>query len=246
MTPKEMPVNRRMQNSRLASLASKQWLSSWPLILTLFIVSGAGFVQHSFIQRERKSREQLESKVASLSLQISDWDQEDLKLDPDSQTLAGIRAYKELQLRHDDGADQATVLIACGPHGDIVGHRPEICVVNAGLRQDGPTATVELVYGDSKKAVFSYSDFVGETVGREGRFRVYYAFNAGMDWVALTDPRRDFDDPLPYLLKVYVTVPQTKRQGIDEKSVHALVKEFLPQVDQQLALGPSRANFGIP
>ena len=208
--------------------------------LTLLVVTGVVHGVCTERWRPSDALEQAATRVASVPLEIGDWQGKNLDVDAEAFAQAGARSYWARTYTR-PGGDSVLVVLMCGRPGKMAVHTPEVCYGGAGYELfEAPAATVMRDPGGVERGVFWSARFSKQAGGSD--LRLYWAWGDGAEWQAPANPRWTFRGR-PFLYKLYASHEISPGQTVD--ATGELLSELLPVIRNAFGAEPAaRAKGG--
>lgn len=199
------------------------------------LVLGAGLVHGEWTSRWRLSDDltEMARRLESLPMTIGDWTGTSGQLSEAEVRTAGatgslLRRYQNIKT----GAD-ASIMILCGPPGNIVNHTPDICYPGQGYSL-GEAHLFRMSAGDAPKE----AEFLTAIAARSGiapsTLRIFWSWNDAKGWRTPNAPFWTFA-AAPVLCKLYV-VRETggAKSAPEDDPLKPFLAELLPAIDRAL------------
>jgi hypothetical protein len=202
-----------------------------PALTALTLLVTTGVVHGLWTERWRPSDalERAAARVATVPLEIGDWQGKDIDVDAEAFAQAGARGYWARTYTR-PGGDSVLVVLMCGRPGKMAVHTPEVCYGGAGYELfESPTTIVVRDEAGVEQGVFWSARFSKQAGGSE--LRLDWAWGDGHDWQAPGNPRWTFRGR-PFLYKLYASHEISPGQAGDPTA--ELLSELLPKVRDAL------------
>jgi hypothetical protein len=210
-----------------------RWL---PIVLALPVLLAYGVTEGLWTDRWGPSPELQQSvpRLAQVPAEVGPWESIDDPLEARHVAKAELHAHLRRRYVNRQTGEELTVLLVCGRPGPIAAHSPEVCFGGAGF--DLAERRAVPVAGVAGRADFWAGRF-DKTAGVPESLQVYWAWNTGDGWQAVTDPRWSFAGRRA-LYKLYVVRPMTRPDEPAEKGpIPGFLGVFLPEVNRCLFPG---------
>lgn len=198
------------------------------LAASLLILAG-GYVHGLWTDRWSPAQEPAAAvaRYADIPLTIGDWQGESIG---DGSTRPADAAG-DMQRRYQNPRTGQTVMVALvgGRPGPVSIHTPDACYGASGFVVGTPAR----VSGPGESGEFWTTDAVRARATEETRLRLFWAWNAGMGWVAPDNPRHQFAR-FRVLHKLYVLRELPEPDTVKDEPCLAFLKVFLPELDRTL------------
>ncbi len=227
MTARQQPTAWRLNSP------GRWLLSSAALALILL----CGLVHGLWTQRWHPSvaMQAAVQRLASVRLQIGNWQAVDQPLKPKHLAQAGLAGAWSRRYVEQTTHEEVTVLLMCGRPASIAVHTPDICYWGAGY--DGVAAQVRTdltVTGLSGTQEFWTQSFRKQHAPAPTYLRILWSWNAGSGWQAPDNPRLSYGR-YAFLYKLYaIRTVQSPVESLANDPAVDLLGQLLPQLQREL------------
>jgi hypothetical protein len=204
-----------------------------PLLASVAVVAALGFAHGVATDRWAPSSELVRAvdNVGAVPTGFGDWAGEDVTLEPETLTRAGIRGWTHRRYRNRRTHDSVVVLLVCGRGGPLSVHTPDVCYAGAGYQPVGNLVQKEVEVGPGERHAFRVGRFARPGGVSQTQLEVYWAWSRdGREWVAPDNPRLHLAR-LPALYKLYVVrefLPNTRSES--EDACQAFLRRAIPEL----------------
>jgi EpsI family protein len=212
------------------------------IIVVVALLAAAGVVEGLRTNRWGDSEDirTAASRLDAVPREFGSWTSTESPIDEKVLRVARAAGNVSRTYRNSKTGDAVSVLILCGPTGDIAAHTPDICYAGIGYTMIGRESKHSLALPGATTATYWSARF---EKGTEAPLEVIWAWSAGGDWVAAEQPRQEFV-LRSALYKVYVsrTISPAERAGSKPaETTREFLSAFLPEVRKALATPPVAA-----
>lgn len=208
------------------------WTNSGGLLVAVTLVIGGG-VGHGMITHRWQPATRAdgpETRIASIPLQLGEWDGTDGELSEAERSAAGVTHYLMRSYKNQATGDVVNVTLMCGPTGPIAVHPPTACYRGAGYQQAGETRNT-VVRFEKTAHTFAIADFYKPARSDQPQPRIYWAWSTNGHWQTPDSPRIEFASS-PVLFKLYVTCERPFGSKPGPTPADDLLKRLLPEVQR--------------
>lgn len=211
----------------------------------LAVVLGAGLVHGDWTNRWRLSDELAETarRLDSLPMTIGDWTGTSGQLSEEELRVAGAKGYLLRLYRNVKTGENLSVMLLCGPPGNIVNHTPDVCYPGRGYVLEKPRP-----FRTAAEDASGGADFLTAMANRSGNepstLRIFWSWNAGGGWRTPDAPFWTFATA-PVLCKLYV-VRETRGEVIapEDDPGRKFLGELIPAIDRAVFSAADSAETG--
>lgn len=199
----------------------------------LALVLGAGLVHGEWTNRWRLAGELTETarRLESLPMTIGDWVGTSGQIPEDHLRIAGATGSLLRRYRNVRSGEEASVMILCGPPGNIVNHTPDVCYPGQGYALDAPRP-----FQLAAETAAGAAEFLTAIATRAGSapssLRIFWTWNDAKGWRAPNAPFWTFA-AAPVLCKLYV-VRETGGATVapDDDPAGEFLAELIPAINR--------------
>jgi len=197
------------------------------------LVLGAGLVHGEWTNRWRLSDDLAETarRMETLPMTLGDWTGTSSHLSENELRVAGATGSLLRRYRNIKTGAEASVMILCGPPGNIVNHTPEVCYPGQGYSLNAPEP-FRMFAGEAS----GEAEFLTALASRSGSapsvLRIFWSWNDAKGWRTPDAPFWTFA-AAPVLCKLYV-VRETGGAPVapEDDPSRQLLAELLPALDR--------------
>jgi len=215
-------------------------MGNWIRVATgLALVLGAGLVHGEWTDRWRLTDDltEMARRLESLPMTIGDWTGTSGQISAADMRTAGATGSVLRRYRNVKTGEEASVMMLCGPPGNIVNHTPDICYPSQGYALGEPA-----VFRTPADATSGEAEFLTAIANRSGSapsvLRIFWSWNDAKGWRTPNAPFWTFA-AAPVLCKLYV-VRETGGETVapENDPAREFLAVLLPAID--------RAVFSTP
>jgi hypothetical protein len=207
-----------------------------PIVVAFGVVLVSGVVHGLWTDRWLPSNElrAASDRLASLPLELSDWDANEEEMDPAEQSMAEIEAYRKIRFVNRTTKAEVQFLIVCGRPGPISVHTPNICYLGAGYAVAGMNKrTLELAAGGDPVEI-QVGLFRKEEAGGPILQRTIWSFSTNGEW-RVPDNARQAYARSRFLYKIYMARSLARADElVDKDPTLELLRSLLPRLQKHL------------
>ena len=233
-----MPIQCRPARHRRLGFESKFMMITRiiPTVVCVMFILGSGIVHGLWTSRwyPSKALQQAVSRVPKVPMEIGEWKATDVEVDAETYAQAGAQGYWMRNYRHDKTGERITVILMCGPFGQMSVHTPDVCYRGAGYEMDGGQRKVVIRDGDTEGHFWS-GVFRKNNALSAPALHLYWSWSADGDWLTPSSPRFTFRGR-PALYKLYVIQQETvmPESKATQNEVQRFIGQLLPQLKKSL------------
>ena len=205
-----------------------------PIVVVVALLAVAGVVEGIRTNRwgDSEDVQAAASKLAGVPREVGTWTSTENQIDEKVLRVARASGHVARNYTNTKTGDSLSVLLLCGPTGDIAAHTPDICYAGSGYKMLGR---------ESKQALAADTYWSARFEKPEATLQVCWAWCTDGNWTAADDARTEFA-LRPVLFKFYVSrnLPPADRTGRPTANdpIREFLTVFLPEVKKALALAP--------
>lgn len=197
------------------------------------LVLGAGLVHGEWTNRWRLSDDLAETarRMETLPMTLGDWTATSLQFSEKELRVAGATGSLLRRYRNAKTGAEASVMVLCGPPGNIVNHTPDVCYPSQGYSL-GASRSFRM----TSEAAAAEAEFLTAIAERSGSapsaLRIFWSWNDAKGWRTPDAPFWTFA-AAPVLCKLYV-VRETGGATVapEDDPIRELLAELLPALDR--------------
>ena len=186
----------------------------------------------------------LAEQLQTLPADVGDWSlQEEAPLSETVQNILQCQGHLNRVYQNNRTGRQVSVAVILGPSGPVAVHKPSICYSSRNFIITDQESPIDIDTEVGKQSLW-FTEFQSKGLEKE-TLQTYHAWSFDGKWEATQEPRLAYMWR-PYLFKIQVAAVAPPGESADEKTGIEFLKDFIPQLNDQLFSEPTANPTSTP